>query len=289
MPHLTEKIYLNLKQEFKLETESIHLFDWPRSDEKEIDKGLEDNIDISQNIVQAVLSARDRSGYGVRWPLKTVNIVTKEEKAVEAAEKMIGLIKNMTNIKNINVQETMPGIKLSVKPNFKNIGKDFGKDTAKIIAKIGSESDKTMLGHIDQDGKFDLKIDGNDFEIKKDHLNIEREVPEGFIEAEFKYGLVYLDTHMDDKLEAEGYSRELMRRIQQLRKKSGLEKVDKISLFVKASEELVGMFEEHSKMIKEKVGAEQLNISTNEPSKKHSFSSKEKVKGKEFELFMGKV
>jgi len=93
---------------------------------------------------------------------------------------------------------------------------------------------------------------------------------------------------MTDELEAEGFAREIMRRVQALRKKSGLQKSDNISLYIKTDEELKEMLKEWTLVIKEKVGASQFRISELEPNKKHAFTSKEKVKGKEFEICLEK-
>ena len=113
-------------------------------------------------------------------------------------------------------------------------------------------------------------------------------MPFPYEEGAFKGGNIYLNKEMTDELEAEGFAREIMRRVQSLRKKAGLQKSDNISLFLKTDEELKEMLKEWNLVIKEKVGASQFRISEMEPSKKHSFISSEKVKGKEFELHFDK-
>ena len=114
-------------------------------------------------------------------------------------------------------------------------------------------------------------------------------MPYPYREAEFKNGFIYLNIERSEELEAEGYAREIMRRVQALRKRAGLQKKDRVSLFIKADEELTAMLTKWNSTIKDKVGAEHIRISELDPAKEHSFSSKEKIRGKTVELFFNKV
>ena len=102
-------------------------------------------------------------------------------------------------------------------------------------------------------------------------------------------GFVYLNREVDEELETEGFARELMRRVQALRKTAGLQKKDRISLFVKTDLELSKSLQIFHETIKGKVGAEHMTISELNPNKKHKFSSRDKVRDRTFELFLEKV
>jgi len=284
-PFITEKIYLNFKQAFNLNLESIHLCNWPKANDKEIDIELERNMDLVSNVVQSTLAAREKIGLGVRWPLSEVLFITKDEKTIVAIEKLANIIKKQTNIKEIRIQPSLPGIKTTIKADFKQLGPDFGEKTPKIIAKLATESPETILSHIEKEGKFVIKVDGEPINIVKEYLIVEREVPEPYQESVFKTGLLYVNKQLNEELEAEGYAREVMRRIQNLRKKAGMQKQDSIALVIKTDEETVKMLNKHQDLIKEKCGASQLKISTEKPAKKLANTSKEKIKGKEFEIF----
>ena len=288
-PFITEKIYLNLKKEFNLDKESIHHFEWPKYDEKTIKRELENNMDTISDVVQIILSLREKIQMGVRWPLQEVIIVTKDEKTKAAVEKLKDIIKKHTNIKELNVQQSLPGIKQVIKADYSKLGPDFGKKTPEIIAKIGSESTETILNHIEKEGRYTLKLGKEKINIVKGHLIVTREIPVPYVEGNFKNGFVYLNKDVDEELEAEGYARELTRRIQELRKKAGLQKKDRISLFIKTDEELKSMLKKWETSIKEIVGASTLKVDYLNPSKKHKFTSKEKVRDKKFELFLDKV
>lgn len=288
-PFICEKIYQNLKKEFKLECESINLLNWPECDEKKIDKELEKNMGTANNVIQSILYAREKAGIGLRWPLKEVLIVTKDKDAVSASEKLADIIKNQTNIKEIRIQETFEDAKESIKPDYAKLGPKYGSLAPKVIAHLATSSTDTIMSHINKEGKYMCKIDGNDIEVLKEDLVVEREIPEPFKEAEFSKGHVYINSEMDKELEAEGYSRELMRRVQSLRKKEGFEKKDSIILFIKVPEDILEGIRANEEAIAEKVGASKIKIDSGNPARKHDFMSKEKIKGKEFEICFDRV
>ncbi|MBI2134404.1 isoleucine--tRNA ligase [Candidatus Woesearchaeota archaeon] len=288
-PFITEAMYQNLKKEFSLEEESVHLLGWPKCIEKLINKGLEDEMDSISEVTQSILSLREKISMGQRWPLQEAIVVTKDEKTIKAVEKLKSIIKRQTNIKEIEIQQSLPGIKTTIKADYSQLGPDFGKKAPEIIAKLMAESPETILKHIEKDGKFPLKIGKETVNIVKEHLIVTRKVPEPYVEGSFKSGFVYLNKDVDDELEAEGFARELMRRVQALRKEAGLQKKDRITLFVKTDAELSKTLNIFHETIKEKVGAEHMTISDLNPNKKHKFTSKEKVRDRKFELFLEKV
>ena len=288
-PFITEKLYLALKAKFNLKEESVHLFDWPEYDKNLIDEKLEKQFKSITAVIQAVLYLREKSQLGLRWPVKEIVIATKDENTVYAVEKLRDIIKKQVNSKDITILESLPGVKTKVKFDFGKIAPDFKELTPKVVARLGTDSPERIMTHIEEKGKYTFKIDGKDVNIVKEYLIIEREIPTNYIEGVFRHGLVYLNKQRTDELEAEGYAREIMRRTQALRKEAGLEKEDKIILMVNVDDELKKMLLKWESSIKEKTGAEKIRIDSSGPAKKHEFSSKEKVKGKVFELFLDKV
>lgn len=288
-PFITEAMYLNLKREFSLEEESIHLFEWPKYNEKLIDHDLENDMDTISDVTQSILSLREKINMGQRWPLQEAVVVTKDDKTIKAVEGLKNIIKKQTNVKEIDIQQSLPGIKTTIKADYSQLGPDFGKKAPEIIAKLMAESPETVLEHIEKEGKFPLKVGKEKVNIVKEHLIVTRKVPEHYVENPFKSGFVYLNREVDEELEAEGFARELMRRVQALRKAAGLQKKDRITLFVKTDVELAKILNVFHETIKEKVGAEHMTISELNPNKKHEFTSREKVRDRKFELFLEKV
>ncbi len=288
-PMICEMMYQNLRREFKLKEESIHLLEWPKHNEGVIDDGLEEDMQAVSDIIQSGLSLREKLQLGVRWPLKEIVIVSSDSKIISAAQRLKAVIKKQLNIKEVNTAKSMPNVKLRVKANYLQMGPDFGDMTPKIIARLAVDSQETILKHINEKEKYSVNIDGEPVDILKKHLTFTREVSLPYEEGSFKSGFAYLNREMTDELEAEGFAREAMRRVQSLRKKAGLQKSDSISLFIKTGQELKEMLDAWNAVIKEKVGASQFRISELEPSKKHAFASNETVKGKEFAIYLEKV
>ena len=283
-PFIAERMYQNLRREFKLNEESIHLLGWPKFDELQISQELEHNMRIASEVVQSALAVREKIQLGVRWPVKEIIIATKDNNIITAVEKLKDVIKKQANVKVIGLVEALKSVKVKVKADYSKIGPDFGDKAPKIIAQLTINSPETILKHIQEKGKYICDIDGETINLAKEHLIVTREVPFPYEEGAFKGGFIYLNKEMTDELEAEGFAREIMRRVQALRKKAGLQKSDSISLFLKTDDELKEMLKEWILVIKEKVGASQFRISELEPSKKHAHVSAEKVKGKNFEI-----
>jgi len=225
----------------------------------------------------------------VRWPVKEVIIVTKDKEARENILKADPLLKNQANVKAITIVDSLPSVRNKVRSDFKTLGPDFGEKAIQIIAKLAQESADTIINHIEKDKVHEVSVNGQKFRLLRHHLIFERITPDNLVESQFRYGFAYLSKEMDDALEAEGYSRELMRRIQDLRKKSGMQKSDSIICVVRGDEELVEMLKPWEAAVKEKVGASKIKISTEMPARQMQFSAKEKVKGREFEIWIEKV
>lgn len=286
-PFICEEIYLNLREKFSIKPASITLQKWPEANSKLIDEELEKNMDITREITQAIYNARESSQLGIRWPVKDVIIVSKDENVPKAVKALKETIKTLTNVKDIIIKEEM-GLKKSVKADYKKMGPVFGEKTPNLIAQMAINSPETILGAIERTGKFVLKADGKEFEIVKEHLMIENIVPEHLAESKFRSGFIYLNKDRTKELEAEGFSRELTRRVQALRKNAGMIKTDDIDLFIQSDKEIVDMLKNWASKIKEKVGAIKIDIDS-ATSDNYEHQSKEKIKGKEFIVMINKV
>ncbi|MBU2561909.1 MAG: isoleucine--tRNA ligase [Nanoarchaeota archaeon] len=288
-PFITEQIYHHLKQEFGLENDSVHDYDWLQADESLIDKKLEEQFDIAKTAIQSILSAREKAQTGVRWPLAEAIMVTKNEETKKAIESLAEIIKKQTNVKKVSVVERFDKVKTTIKADYTKMGPSFGEKSPQVIAKMATTSPDAILSKIEKDGKYVVECNGDRFELTKEHLIFKREVPDNYAEGEFRNGLVYLDLVRTPELEAEGYARELMRRIQALRKDSKLSKPDRISLFIQTDADTVQMLKPWNDAIKDKVGAKQMNITHNEPAKMHEHKKKEKIKDKDFMVEFDKL
>ncbi len=287
-PFVSEHIWQNLKKEFKLDEESIHLCDWPEFNAKDIDVKLEKQMAVADQVVQAVLASREKAKISLRWPIKTVQIVSQDDDVLSALEELEDIIKYQTNCKEVHGHKEFAEVKMKVKANAGTLGKTFGAKSPKIMTKLAEMSAKTIMAQLAKDGKFAVVIDKDSVELNKDHIVVEREVPKRFIEVEFPLGFVYLDTERTPELDAEGYAREVMRHIQQLRKDSGMQKADKAFAYVQTDSDAVKMLEPWKEKIEDKCGAT-VKFGTADPVKKHASSIEEKVKDKVLKLFLDRA
>ena len=276
-PFITEKIYFNMKEAFGLEKKSIHDYDWPVFDEKKIDTTLEESMGVAQSTIQAILSCRDKLNLGVRWPLSECIIDTSDKDVAKAVESLKTLIGRQANVKKVLVKSM--DVELTVKPNFKTLGKDFGNRTSVVVGLINDNAAK-IADHVKSNKSFKIE----DFEITSNHVVIEKICPPSYIMADIKGGNVYLNKETNAELELEGYAREIVRRVQQLRKDSNLNKKDVIELYIQ-TELQVDKFED---MIKEKVGANKI-IFQEGTFNKFDAEVTEKIKGKDVKISFNKL
>ena len=289
-PFISEAIYQNFREEFKLKKESITHYSFPKAEEKRIDLKLEKEMGLAEQIVQAALNAREKAGLGLRWPVKELVIVTKNEEVHSAVENLRELVQKQTNTKSLSLMLTLAGISTKISSDAGRIGKAYGRLSPQIVTKLAIDSPETILGHLEKESVYAFTLDtGEEVKVTRDMIKIERTIPKLYAEGEFKSGQVYINTERTEILETEGYVREISRNVQQLRKKSGLEKTDFILLFLKTSEEMRKRLEKFKSELEEKVGAKKLEISFIEPVKKHQFSEEFKVKTESFKVWMDKV
>ncbi|MBW2968632.1 isoleucine--tRNA ligase [Candidatus Woesearchaeota archaeon] len=287
-PFICEQMYLNLKNSFGLKELSINLFEWPSYNDTFIDKELEKNMQIAGSVIQSILSAREKSKLSVRWPVLEVDIVSENPGVEKALNELKKMILSQTNVKKLNYYKIHPKIKQSIKLNFASVKSGFGDLAPKIIAKFSGIAQDEMVSDLNKKGKYMIKIDDKNLEITKAHVIFERQIPEGFVDNNFRFGYVLLNKKRNPELDSEGYSREIMRRVQAARKKAGLEKTDSIMLYIQTDEKLKQMLLPWKDKIQLKVGASKMKIDTQEPAKKHSNVSEEKVKEKKFYLHFEK-
>lgn len=287
-PFISEAIYLNLKGEFGLREESITHYPWPKANKSFIDVELQQHVELIQQIIEAALNGREKARLGLRWPIKELVVVSKSPQAAVAMEQLQGILLSQTNAKEIRLLEELPGVKVRIKPNYGAIGRVYGAISTEIVAKLTLDSPQTILGHLEHEGAYSCAIEGKEVHITKDMLLITREVPPLYQEAEFRLGQVEVNTERTPELEGEGYARELMRHIQQLRKNAGLEKRERIAVAVQVSAILKQQLNRFAEEIKQKVGADTLLIQS-QALKRYPHQGEFSVKQEHFIVWFEKV
>ncbi|MAG60794.1 isoleucine--tRNA ligase [archaeon] len=288
-PFVSEVMYLNLKEEFSLEEESISHYMWPKVEKKLMDTKLEAQMQTLDLVMQASLNAREKAKLGLRWPIKELVVVSADSKTVKAVESLRDLLKSQLNVKDITVMPNLPGVKVEAEVNMKTIGPRFGKQSPEVIKHLSKVKMVDVLSSIEEKGSYVFHLsDKSDAQISMNDLLVSREVPKGFTEGSFKGGFVYVNMSRSAELEAEGYARELMRLVQNERKKAGLEKTDVITLHLQVPKDLAEAVSKFTEMIQAKVGASHVLVESKKAAKKHKHTVEAKVKKQEFVISFDK-
>ena len=287
-PFISEEMYQHFRAAFQLPEESVHLLGWPEVSESLIDAELEQDFAAAGDVMQAILAAREKIQRGVRWPVKEAIVVCADPAIAERIRKSEKMILAQTHVKSLQVLPKLPAIKNIVRTDFKSLAPDFGEKAPQIISKLALEHADTILTHLEKEGVHKIKLGTELIELQRKHLLIERVSPQNLVEAQFRQGFVYLNSDLDERLLAEGYAREVTRRVQALRKKAGLERKDDIALILKVPEHLAKLLFSWQGIIKEKVGAVSLELLTSDPPKKPEHYAKETLKEHTAEIWLEK-
>ena len=232
-PFFMDKLYLDLNAVSQKENfESIHLADFPVFEESYIDKSLERKMEDAQIISSLVLSLRAKEKIKVRQPLQKIMIPVENEEQKSSILAVANLIKHEVNIKEIQLLEDASDILVKqIKPNFKTLGPKFGKEMKLIANSIRSFTKEDIL-KIELEGKIPVELDGKMINLELSDVEISSKDIEGWLVANEGAITVALDVTISEELRKEGIARELINRIQNARKDSGLEVTDRIKLTV---------------------------------------------------------
>ncbi len=232
-PFFMDKLYKDLTKATGTENfESVHLAQFPVSVEKFVDKSLESKMQKAQTISSLVLSLRKKEMIKVRQPLQKVMIPVLDAVQKAEIEAVADLIKAEVNVKEIELLDDASGILVKqIKPNFKALGPRFGKDMSLISKEIQSFSPE-QINQLDKEGNLSIVISGKDVILSLEDVEISSQDIEGWLVANANGITVALDITISDDLRKEGIARELVNRIQNIRKDSGFEVTDKVKVYV---------------------------------------------------------
>ena len=252
-PFFADRLYRDLTGE------SVHLSDWPQADEALIDKGLERSMYLAQQATSMILSLRKRAEKNVRQPLQKAVIPAPDAATLQALLHVQDLIKSEVNVKELQIvraEDAEVQLVKKIKPNFKVLGKKAGAMMKTLAAAIGQMS-QADIAAFEQDGTFTLcgyALTAEDVEI------ITEDMP-GWLVANNGVLTIALDIELSDALIEEGIARELVNRIQNLRKSSGLEITDRIAVEIEDRDELRAAVDHCNGYIASQVLATSLTLS----------------------------
>ena len=247
VPFITEEIYQNLVVGLdNTAPESVHLCTWPEVEENLIDKDLEKEMDLAYKIVKLGRSARNSANIKNRQPLSKMLISSNTlPKYYE------DIVKDELNVKEIELGAEMAEyVNFEIKPNLPVLGKEYGKLIPRIKEEI-SKLNQMDLANTVKSGKVQgIEIDGTIIELNADNLLVTMQGKEGFaFSGEGELGVV-LDTHITPELKEEGYVREVLSKVQNMRKEKGFEVLDNITLYVYGNQMLEELIKKNEETIK---------------------------------------
>ncbi|MBI1937299.1 MAG: isoleucine--tRNA ligase [Ignavibacteriales bacterium] len=257
-PFVAEELYQNLNSVTKLENyDSVHLAHYPKPSYFELE--LEEKMDVAQKVVYLTRSMRAKHNLKVRQPLKKIMVVVDKSRK-EALQKMQDVILEEVNIKElIALEDDSSIVNKSAKPNFKVVGPKYGK-LVKALTNAIKELDKNSISIIEKTGGLEIQIEGETVKIGREDVEIISHEIEGWLVESEEGVTVAIDTELTDELIAEGYAREFVNRVQNMRKDAGFDVIDRINVFLTGDEKLIGHVKKFYDYISNEVLAEQIKI-----------------------------
>ena len=247
VPFITDEIYQNLVVNLdKNAPESVHLCLWPEVDETLIDKKLEEEMDLAYKIVKLGRSARNSVNIKNRQPLSKMLISVNT-----LPEYYADIVKDELNVKQIELGAEMSDyVNFEIKPNLPVLGKQYGKLIPKIKEEIAKKNQMDLANKVKQ-GKIEyIDIDGTEIGLDQENLLITMQGKDGFaFSGEGEIGVV-LDTKITPELAEEGILREVLSKVQNMRKESGFEVLDRINLYVAENEKIEKVIKKFEETIK---------------------------------------
>ena len=260
-PFFMDRLYLDLSHGCISENfESVHLSDFPISNNSLIDKVLENKMHLAQTICSLVLSLRAKEKIKVRQPLQKIIIPVFSKDYRKDIIAISNLIKQEVNVKEVEILEDESNILVKkIKPNYKTLGPRFGKEIRKVTDAI-QKLDSSDIRKIEQKGTLDLEINGKSITLGLNDLDIISQDIEGWLVANQGPITVALDVKISDSLKEEGIAREIVNRIQNFRKKLGFEVTDKIDISILHNKKIKNAILNNLEYIKIETLAKKLTI-----------------------------
>ncbi len=260
MPFLAETIYREaFRNTERLNPESIHMTNWPSPDKQWINKTLEEEMRIVQHIADATASARQSKKIKLRQPVSTILIVADKpivRRTVRTLRELLLQQANAKNVRLVSLTEEERLKKLIVEPNFKALGPAFRGEANKIAERLRSLDGRQIMRAFKQDGHFLIMLDAKEYEVASEMVSFKEEIPENHAIGNFEEGRVYVDLTIPSELVREGFVREVIRRLQEMRKRLDLPVDAFVDAYVSVSDpEKLGWLEDEKDYLMEEVRA----------------------------------
>lgn len=256
-PYVTEELYQNLT-----DGESVHLADYPLINEALIDQSIEEPMDLVRELVSLGRGAREEAQIKVRQPLSKIMV---DGKYRETIGDLTLLMEEELNIKAVVFEDDLGAfMDYTLKPDFKVAGPILGKNVKLLGKALSTVDNGAVVAKLEAGESFIIELEGESIEIKKDFIDIRISSKKGFNVQMFNNKFIILDTSLSQELYDEGYAREFVSRIQQLRKSSGFEVMDRIDITCTSDDEMQGALNQYLDFIKTETLADHVLFQEND-------------------------
>ncbi len=275
-PFFADELYRGLNSVTKSEQfASVHLSTLQRVESNVIDRELEDRMERAVLIVGIVRAMRMKSNLKVRQPLKKIIVPISSEEQKQSIMKMEGVILDEINVKTIEfVHDESDIVIKKAKPNFRSLGQKYGKQVQAVAAKV-REMTSQEITSLQKTGVFTIPVNGDTFSITKEDVEVLHEDLHGWL-VEADGGMtVALDTEITPDLRNEGFAREFVNRVQNMRKEAGFDVTDRISIYYTGTDALIEALES----MKEYIAHETLAVDVHSTLHAGEISTKESING----------
>ncbi len=262
-PFFADRLYTDLTTATGRDNKSVHLAAFPKADDALIDADLEARMAIAQKITSMVLALRRKVNIKVRQPLQAIMIPAASEEQKKHIEAVKELVMNEVNVKELRFVEGSGVLVKKVKCNFRTMGKKFGK-LMKGIAAAMSALEQEQIADLEKNGTIALNIDGNDVVVEAADVEIISEDIPGWLVSNEGNLTVALEVELNDELRREGMARELINRIQNLRKENNFEITDRVNVEVSPNQEVENAVSSFADYIKGQVLADNIVVADND-------------------------
>ena len=251
IPFMTEDIYRNLVCSIDpTAPESVHLCDFPVVDEKLIDKKLEEDMEVVLEAVVLGRACRNEANIKNRQPIAKIFVKAEDE----LSQFYLDIIRDELNVKEIEATDDVSALtNYTFKPQLKTLGRRFGKNINAVKEILAGLNGQQAMKELNETGTLTITVDGNEEKLTQEDLLIEAAQMEGYVSASDHGVTVVLDTNMTGELLEEGFVRELVSKIQTMRKEAGFEVMDHIAIGFVADEKVTGIFAKYGDAVKKEV------------------------------------
>ena len=262
---------------------------WPSADKKWINKTLEEQMRIIQHIADATASARQSKKIKLRQPVSTILIVANKpivKRTVKTLRELLLQQANAKEVRLVSLAEEVRLKKLIVEPNFKALGPAFRGEANGIAERLRSLDGRQLMRAFEEEGHFIIKLDEKDYKITSEMVSLKEETPENHALGNFDEGRVYVNLTIPTELVREGFVREVIRRLQEMRKRLDLPVNAFVDAYVSASNpEKLGWLEDERDYMMEEVRAKTfLLLRTDQPRPSAGLEEDWKIERENFHM-----